>query len=147
MTDTLLKPDDTGEIRLRDPGQTTMNLAPYAAGLPPVLRRPDATTELPIIDGGCRTVVPNDEDFTTAPAEPPKLPPPPPPAPQVDDRPLAVVEEIIWAAAALHPRDMPVAYVGRHRKPEDMPATVPAGRFGGLRSVLASAWARVRRAM
>jgi hypothetical protein len=143
MTDTLLKPDDTGEIPRRDPGQTTRNLTPYL-DLPPAFRRPDATTELPVIEGGCRTVVPNDEDFDPGPTvpHPDPLPPPPPPTPKVDDRPLSPGEEIVWDAAA-----EPVAYVGRHRTPDDMPADVLPGRFGALRSVLASAWARIRRSM
>lgn len=125
MTDLLLRPEDTGEIPT-GVGEHTANLAPYAAGLPPAFRRPTAV--LTLIEGrGCRTIEPNDEDFVRpgqpAPVE---LPTPPPPAPVEPE---------------------PAAYVGRHRAAEDMPAEVPAGRFGMLRSVLASAWARVRGAM
>lgn len=119
MNDILLKPEDTGEIPRTDPGQKTMNLAPYAAGLPPAMRRPEATGEIPLVA------------FQGPQPKPrPILKPS-----KVDDRPLSVGEEIVW--------DAEVAYVGRHRAPEDMPADVLPGRFGGLRSVLATAWARV----
>jgi hypothetical protein len=42
-----LSPEDTGEIEVFEPGQSTENLAPYQAFLPPPLRRPDATGEMP----------------------------------------------------------------------------------------------------
>lgn len=125
MTDVLLKPDDTGEIPRTEPGQTTTNLTWVTQ--PPAFRRPDATFKPAIIEGGCRTVVPEDapEEFTTAPAEPPKLPPPPPP--KVDDQQSA---EIVWAQASVadsvfgaynrwstyvRPQVRPFAYAGRHR--------------------------------
>lgn len=127
MTDTLLKPDDTGEIPRRDPGQTTTNLTWVTQA--PALRRPDATFKVEIIEGGCRTVVPNDEDFTTAPVEPPKLPPPPPPAPKVDDRSDG---EVIWTAAPAAP------YVGLHRRPS---------RWDWLTVPLSMAVQRIRRSM
>lgn len=47
MTQTM-SPEDTGEIKT-DPGMATQNLAPYAAGLPPAMRRPGATGELPLL--------------------------------------------------------------------------------------------------
>lgn len=40
----------------------------------------------------------------------------------------------------------PPGYVGRHRKPEDLPAVVPPGRFGWLRSILSAAVQRIREA-
>lgn len=112
MTDTLIRnePHDTGEIPRTEPGQTTTNLTWVTQA--PAFRRPDATFKVAIIEGGCRTVVPNDEDFTTAPVEPPKLPPPPPPAPKVDD---LSVGEVIWTATYVRPQVRPFAYAGRHR--------------------------------
>lgn len=106
MTDTLIdEVNDTGEIPRTDPGQTTRNLTPYL-NLPPALRRPDATFELAVIDGGCRTVVPNDEDFRpSAPSTPPgpdPLPPPPPPTPK---------RSVLYVM----PKRRPFAYAGRHR--------------------------------
>jgi hypothetical protein len=124
MTDLLTRdPNDTGEIPTTvDPGLTTANLAPYAAGLGPFLRKGELTEEVPYEPQTIAVV----DDFAPRPGTPgpdptpPFPPPPPPPTP---------------------------GYVGRHRAPDDMPATVPAERFGALRSVLASAWARVRGAM
>jgi hypothetical protein len=78
MTDILLKPEDTGEIR-RDPGKT-MNLAPYAAGLPPALRRPDASGEIPrVIEGSALDAL-----------QGPQPKPPPHPAEAEGRRPAAV---------------------------------------------------------
>jgi hypothetical protein len=107
MTDILLKPEDTGDIPRVEPDMTTRNLAGYALNPPPMkaLRMADATGEIPRWYNA-------DEDFTTAPTEPPKLPPPPPPAPRVDDRPLSVGEEIIWDSTPVRQ-----AYVGLHRRP------------------------------
>lgn len=144
MTDLLTRdePSDTGEIprpvgekTLRIVGEATQRLNPMIATAPfPALRRSDATGEIPhynvggLINGGCRTVVPNDEDFVR-PGQPVAPAPEPTPAP----------------APPVEPE--PEAYVGRHRRSDDLPAEVPPGRFGALRSVLASAWARVRRSM
>lgn len=129
MTDVLTRdPNESGEIPLyREPGQTTTNLTWVTQA--PAFRRPDATFKVAIIEGGCRTVVPNDEDFTTAPVEPPKLPPPPPPAPKVDD---LSVGEVIWTAAPAAP------YVGRHRRPS---------RWDWLTVPLSMAVQRIRRSM
>lgn len=110
MTDLLTRdPNDTGEIPRADPGQTTCNLAPYEADLPPVLRRPDVTGEFPayhpetiavVEPRGCRRVVPNDEDFDFDPdpttPHPDPLPPPPPPRPdQGAAQPIAPLERVI----------------------------------------------------
>lgn len=136
MTDLLTdEVNDTGEIR-HEPGQKTTNLTYITQG--PALRRPDATFEIPVIDA---EPFQSDTPRRTQP-NPDPLPPPPPPTPVVDDRPLSDGEEIVWDAVSA-----PDAYVGRHRAADDMPATVHAGRFGVLRSVLASAWTRVRRSM
>lgn len=119
MTDTLLKPEDTGDIRLPDPGATTRNLAGYALNPPPMnaLRMVDATGEIPRwynggADGGCRTVVPEDapDEFTTAPTEPPKLPPPPPPAPKVDVL-VPTLDEVEYARQG----QTKARYAPRHR--------------------------------
>lgn len=113
MTDTLIRnePHDTGEIPRTEPGQTTTNLTYLTQA--PAFRRPDATFKVSIIEGGCRTVVPNDEDFES-PDElqgpQPKPRPLPKPTPKVD-RPLSDGGEIIWTAAPAAP------YVGRHRRP------------------------------
>lgn len=135
MTQTL-SPRDTGEIRLADPGQTTTNLT-YVTHAP-LYRRPDATTELPVIDGGCRTVVPNDEDFDpgTSVPMPDPLPLPPPPTPAVDDRPLSDGEEIVWQATYVRSPRRPFAYAGRHRP----------GWHGTWRRFLADALAPLARA-
>jgi hypothetical protein len=109
MTDTLLKPEDTGEIR-RDPGKQTMNLAPYAAGLPPALRRPDASGEIPLVIEGSAL------DALQGPQ--PKPRPIPKPNPRVDDRALSAGEEIVWdvrSATYVRPPRRPFAYAGRHR--------------------------------
>lgn len=131
-----------------DPGQATRNLAPYEAGLPPAFRRPDATGEFPMVTAGCRRFVPDDDvldDDTAAPDElqgpQPKPRPLPKPQPKVDQaaaQPLFPLERVLTADDA---------YVGRHRTPEDMPADVPPGRFGWLRSVLHAGWAVARRSM
>lgn len=77
MTDLLLKPEDTGDIPIgaatTDPGMSTQNLAPYAGGLRPALRRPTAVLAL-----------------VTKPSPPPV--PLPPPPPKQDD-------EIVWSYA------------------------------------------------
>lgn len=132
MTTQTLKPEDTGEIQLTDPGQETRNLAAYAALLPPP-RRPEATGQFPAITG--------DLDGPQ-----PKPRPLPKPRPSIDDRPLSVGEEVIWDRTWRPDAPAP-GYVGRHRAPDDLPAAVPAGRFAALRAVLATAWARVRRSM
>jgi hypothetical protein len=131
MNDVLTaSPSDTGEHRIVDPGQTTRNLTPYAS-LPPAFRRPAAFTP-------------------QAPTEPPPLPPIPAPedtlpVPQPNDpRPVPnpVPTPGIYAADA-----QPVGYVGRHRAADDLPADVPPGRFGWLKSVLTAGLAKVRGAM
>lgn len=113
MTDVLIRdPNESGEIPLyREPGQTTTNLTWVTQA--PAFRRPDATFKVEIIEGGCRTVVPNDEDFES-PDElqgpQPKPRPLPKPTPKAD-RPPSDGGEIIWTAAPETP------YVGRHRRP------------------------------
>lgn len=173
MTDLLTyDPSDTGDIPMADRpgragladeptreiqrpvGEATTRMPEFLATGPfPTLRRPELAGELPynpqtigLVEptGGCRTIDPNDEDFLPGPPGTPPgpdpLPPPPPPTPRVDQgaaQPLFPLERV------LTPGDV---YVGRHRAPEDMPAAVPPGRFGALRAVLATAWARVRSA-
>lgn len=129
MTDLLTKPkpDDTGEIprpvgekTLRIVvGEATQRLNPMIATAPfPALRRSDATGEIPhynvggLINGGCRTVVPNDEDFVR-PGQPvaPAPEPTPVPKPNVDDRALSNGEDVVWSYAPA-PR-----HIGRHRRP------------------------------
>lgn len=122
MTDLLIRdPEDTGDIPT-GVGERTENLAPYVHGLAPALRRPTAVLDL---IGGCRRIDPNDDDFVK-----PGQPQPPQPLP--DPTPPPQPEQ---------------AYVGRHRAPEDTPADVPPGRFGWLRSVLATAWQRIAGAL
>lgn len=140
MTDLLLKPEDTGDIPRTDAvGEGTRNLAPYVRNLPPtqVLRRANATGEIPLyvpaglinneptavlaLIGGCRTVVPNDEDFVRPgqPGYPNPDPLPPPPPPKPSD---------VWEAA-------PAArHIGRHRRPS---------RWDWLTVPLAMAWQRI----
>jgi hypothetical protein len=137
MTDVLLKPDDTGEIPIAEPGQTTRNLTWITQA--PALRRPAATFKTDIVDGGCRTVVPNDEDFES-PDElqgpQPKPRPLPAPKPKVDDRPLSPGEEIVWTST-WRPTVRTPGYVGRHRK---------VSRWDRVRVALAIAWAPIRNA-
>lgn len=131
MTDLLLRPEDTGEIPT-GVGEHTANLAPYAGGLPPAFRRPTAV--LTLIEGrGCRTVVPNDEDFVR-PGQPvaPAPEPTPAPKPTVDDRALADGEDVVWSYAPA-PR-----HIGRHRRPS---------RWDWLTVPVAMAVQRIGRAM
>jgi hypothetical protein len=142
MTDLLTKPkpDDTGEIprpvgekTLRLVGEGTQNLAPYVNGLPPALRRPTVTLPIYVPIGGCRTVVPNDEDFVR-PGQPaaPAPEPTPEPKPTVDDRALSDGEDVIWSYAPA-PR-----HIGRHRRPS---------RWDWLTVPLAMAVQRIGRAL
>lgn len=125
MTDLLLKPEDTGEIPRRDPGQTTTNLTYITQS--PAFRRPDSTFEIPVIEGGFLPGPPG------TPPGPDPLPPPPPPTPKVDDRPLSEGEEIVWDSAPVER-----AYVGLHRRPSHWDwLTVP----------LSMAVQRIRRSM
>lgn len=148
MTDVLIRdePHDTGEIPRTEPGQTTRNLTWVTQA--PAFRRPDATFELAIIEGGCRTVVPNDEDFRPGPPGTPPGPDPlpPPPPPKVDDQHSA---EIVWAqgladsvfdaherwTSTWRPTVRTPGYVGRHRK---------VSRWDRVRVALAIAWAPIR---
>jgi hypothetical protein len=135
MTDLLTRdPNDTGEIPIAEPGQTTRNLTWITQA--PALRRPDATFKTGVVEGGCRTVVPNDEDFDSGPIVPlpDPLPAPPPPAPKVDDRPLSDGEEVAWTST-WRPTVRTPGYVGRHRK---------VSRWDRVRVALAIAWAPIR---
>lgn len=154
MTQTL-SPSDTGEIR-RDPGETTTNLM-FVLN-PPSFRRPDATTELPIIDGGCRTVVPNDEDFEPSRPipHPDPLPPPPPPTPNdmAAAQPIGPLKRVLTDAEQdrygvfAERRSVRIeeyrldgrtpGYSRRHAKPS---------RWALVRATVAAGWAIVRDAL
>jgi hypothetical protein len=83
MTDLLLTPEDTGEIPTAvDPGPDTRNLAPYAAGLGPFLRKGELTEPVPyephtigVVDDLATPGTPG----TPGPDPTPPFPPPPPP--------------------------------------------------------------------
>lgn len=117
MTDLLLKPEDTGDIPRTDAvGEGTRNLAPYVRNLPPTnVLRLYFTNELPLYvpTGGCRTVVPNDEDFQR-PGTPP--PPRPLPAPGPPPKPSGMGEyRERRSVLYVMPQRRPFAYAGRHR--------------------------------
>jgi hypothetical protein len=129
MTDTLLDPNDTGEIkRPSDLGDDpTRNLAKFVMSAPTEVlayadlvnaaRRPDATGELPVI-----TVVPGPDSFL-----PPGQPKPPRPLPAPPKSGLIVEWEfapetetlsLLGSLGPILPQPLlvkPVAYVGRHR--------------------------------
>ena len=111
MTDLLIRPEDSGEIPLADPGEDTRNLAPYALKPPPLhaLRLADCaatiTGELAWGGGFGMGLV---WDPT-----PPFPPPPPPPIPAVDDRPLSAGDEAAWRQEWRRPERKPLSFWGR----------------------------------
>jgi hypothetical protein len=127
MTDILLKPEDTGEIRRDDPGTTTTNLTFITQA--PAFRRPDATGEIPrVIEGSAL-------DALQGPQPKPR-PIPQPPRPKVDDRPLADGEEVAWTATYVFRGPTP-GYVGRRRR---------SYWYTPLVEAVAIAWDRILRA-
>lgn len=141
MTDLMTRPEDTGEIRrgertqlIRPRPDLTLPAAPPTDGptkrlRPPSLRRSDADADAPtrLVEpmagtptgaeltvaarSGCRTVEPNDEDFTTEPPRPMPVPPPPAPPP-ADDQAAAQVRYLPPAPRTLRDR---WTYQGVHR--------------------------------
>lgn len=121
---TTISPHDTGDIPV---GEATRNLAPFVAGLPPALRRPDASGEFPIVEPTAPARLVGAEELARLAAGETLILP--------DDATLVPLRQ---AVPTVYQRPAPMWHVGRHRKADPVWAWA-AIRIGSFLLVAATA--------